>query len=272
MAISAILGGTLLCVLLILVYYLKNTWWLWAWMMVAVFELLMLWLYPVLIDPLFNKFGPIANKELENQIVSLVGKAGLQVRGVFQMDAGKRSKHTNAYFTGIGRIKRIVLFDTLLTSHPDEEILSIIAHEVGHWKRKHIYKELVFVQMLSLIGLYLFAKLLNWPLIYQTFGFQEPVAYVGLFLVGALMSPLGYFVRPLESAVSRKFEREADDVAFDLMGTTKPMCNALLRLTTDNLVNLVPHPIYAWFYYSHPPPVERISRLENLENIKEERK
>ena len=265
MAISAILSGILLSLLLALLSYLENTWWLWAWVMIGIFELVMLWLYPVLIAPLFNKFEPIMDEALKDRIVSLMEQAGLRVRGVFQMDAGKRSKHTNAYFTGIGRTKRIVLFDTLLASHPEEEIISVLAHEAGHWKKKHILKQLVVLEILSLIGLYVVARLLNWPFMYQTFGFAEPVAYVGLFLVGILMGPLSYFARPLGSAISRRFEREADAVALTLMETAKPMRDALIRLATENLANLVPHPFYAWFYYSHPPPSERISRLEHMD-------
>jgi STE24 endopeptidase len=265
MAISAILSGILLSLLLVLLFYLKDTWWMWAWVMIGVFELIMLWLYPVLIAPLFNKFEPISDEALKDRIISLMGKAGLRVSGVFQMDAGKRSKHTNAYFTGIGRTKRIVLFDTLLASHPEEEIISVLAHEAGHWKKKHTLKQLIVLEVLSLIGLYLVARVLNWPFMYQTFGFGDPVAYVGLFLVGTLMGPLGYFLRPLGSAISRKFEREADTLAVALMGTAKPMRDALIRLATENLANLVPHPLYAWFYYSHPPPAERISRLEHMD-------
>jgi STE24 endopeptidase len=231
--------------------------------MIGLFELLILWAYPVVIAPLFNKFEPIKDEGLKDKIVSLMERTGLRVKGVCQMDAGRRSKHTNAYFTGIGRTKRIVLFDTLLASHPEEEILSILAHEVGHWKKKHILKQLVVMEILSLIGLYLVARLLNWSLLYQTFGFGEPVAYVGLFLVGALISPLGYLMCPIGSAVSRKFEREADGVAVTLMETAKPMREALIRLAAENLANLVPHPLYAWFNYSHPPPVERISQLQD---------
>jgi STE24 endopeptidase len=265
MAISAVLSGVLLLLLLTLLHHFRNTWWLWAWMAIGVFELIMLWLYPVVIAPLFNKFEPISNEGLKDRIVSLMEKAGVRVRGVFQMDAGKRSKHTNAYFTGIGRTKRIVLFDTLLASHPEEEIISVLAHETGHWRKKHILKQLVVMEILSLVGLYLVAKVLNWPYLYQTFGFGEPVAYVGLVLVSALLSPLGYFFRPLGSAISRRFEREADTAAVTLMGTAEPMRDALRRLAAENLANLVPHPLYAWFYYSHPPSVERISRLEHME-------
>ena len=264
MALSFILGGIVIFFLLTLVFYIKNAWWFFAWIVISVFELLIMWLYPVVIAPLFNKFEPITNMELQNKIATLMGKAGIAVKGVFQMDAGKRSKHTNAYFTGIGRIKRIVLFDTLLESHPDEEILSVLAHETGHWMKKHIIKQLVLLEMLSLIGLFIVAKLINWQLIYQTFGFSEQIKYIGLFLVPVILGPLGYFMRPVGAALSRKYEREADDVAVSLMETSEPMKNALIKLSADNLANLAPHPLFSWFNYSHPPPVERIERLENM--------
>jgi STE24 endopeptidase len=265
LAISCILGGIVLSFLLALVYYFENSWWLLAWMAISVFELLIMWLYPVLIAPLFNKFEPITNEDLEAKIRGLMEKAGLAVKGVFQMDADKRSRHTNAYFTGIGRTKRIVLFNTLLDSHPDEEIISVLAHEAGHWIKKHTIKQLIMVEILSLIGLFILAKLLRWPLIYQTFGFEEQIAYVGLFLVSVVLSPLGYFLMPIESALSRRYEKEADEVAVKLLGTAAPMKEALIRLSADNLANLVPHPMFSWFNYSHPPPVERIERLEKLE-------
>jgi STE24 endopeptidase len=137
-----------------------------------------------------------------------------------------------------------------------------LAHEAGHWKKKHVLRMLVLLEILSLISFYVVSKLLNWPLLYQTFGFQESIVYVGLFLIGAFISLLGYFAQPLESAISRRFELEADDFASELMGTGKPMCSALKRLAADNLANLTPHPLYAWVNYSHPPLVERIARLE----------
>ena len=239
MALSFILGGIVIFFLLTLVFYIKNAWWFFAWIVISMFELLIMWLYPVLIAPLFNKFEPITNKELENKITSLMGKAGLAVKGEFQMDAGKRSKHTNAYFTGIGRTKRIVLFDTLLASHSDEELLSVLAHETGHWMKKHIIKQLVLLEILSLIGLFIIAKLVDWQLIYQTFGFPEQIKYIGLFLVPVILGPLGYFMRPVGAALSRKYEREADDVAVNLMETSEPMKNALIKLSADNLAGTV---------------------------------
>jgi STE24 endopeptidase len=260
--LSAILGGLLLGLLLALVVYGGETWWVWAWLGVGAFELIILWLFPRVIAPLFNKFEPIENQVLTHRIGTLMEKAGLRAKGVFKMDAGKRSKHTNAYFTGIGKSKRIVLFDTLLESHSEEEILSILAHEVGHWKKKHVIKQIVLLELLSLAIFYGVDKLLNWPLPYRTFGFQKYISYIGLFLIGAFLGPLGYFAQPLESAISRKFEREADDTVLDLMETAEPMKHALKRLAADNLANLTPHPLYAWFYYSHPPLAERIARLK----------
>jgi len=195
-------------------------------------------------------------------------KVGLRTRGIFKMDASKRSKHTNAFFVGLGRTKRIVLFDTLLASHTEEEMLAVLAHEAGHWKKKHILRMLVPLEILSLVSFYAVAKLLNWVLIYQTFGFQELPIYVGLFLIGAFISLLGFFAEPLESSISRRFEREADDFALELTGTANAMASALKRLAADNLANLSPHPLYAWFYYSHPPLVERIARLTPPEENK----
>ena len=264
LVLSALLGGLLLGVLLGLVVYGGSLWWFWAWVLLGFFQLLLLWLFPVVIAPLFNKFEPLENKQLEQRIEGLMEKVGLRLRGVFRMDASKRSKHTNAYFTGIGRTKRIVLFDTLLGSHTEDEILAVLAHEIGHWKKKHLLKQLLILETLSLAGLYLVSRLLNWTFIYTTFGFQEAIPYVGFFLIECLASPIGYFVQPLESAISRRFEWEADDYSLRLMGTPESICGALKRLASDNLSNLLPHPVYAWFYYSHPPLIDRLSRLQEV--------
>ena len=261
LVLAILLGGLVLGLLLVLVIHGGGAWWVWAWMLVGGFELLMLWLFPVVILPLFNKFEPIDNKGLEERIRTLIEEVGLRAKGIFKMDASKRSKHTNAFFVGIGRNKRIVLFDTLLASHTEEEILSVLAHEAGHWKKRHVLRMLVPLEVLSFVSFYVVAKFLNWSLLYRTFGFQESNVYVGLFLIGAFISLIGYFAQPLESAVSRRFEREADDFVLGLMETAEPMRSALKRLAADNLANLSPHPIYAWFYYSHPPLVERIERL-----------
>ena len=262
--IMVLMGGLLLWLSLSLVVYGGELWWLWAWALVGAFELLMLWLYPMFIAPLFNKFEPVDNVELSQRVHALMEKVGLRAKGVFKMDAGKRSRHTNAYFTGFGRSKRIVLFDTLLASHTVEEILAILAHEVGHWKRKHLLKEMLLLELISLLLFYVISRVLDWPLLYHTFGFQAPIPYVGFFLIGAWIGLIGFFAQPLQAAISRRFETEADDFAVVLMEARGAMRSALKRLAIDNLANLNPHPVYAWFYYSHPPLVERIERLDRL--------
>ncbi len=262
LVLSFLLGGVVLILVLALILHGGPYWWLWAWIAVGLFELLLLWLYPLILAPLFNKFEPIADAELVQRIEALMTRVGLKSKGVFRMDASKRSKHTNAYFTGLGKSKRIVLFDTLLSSHTPEETLAVLAHEMGHWKKKHILKQLIMVELLSLAGFYVTARLLDWPLLYQTFGFQAPSPYTGLFLIGTIFGPLGYFLQPIGARLSRRYEREADDFARKLIGTGDSLAEALKRLATDNLANLNPHPAYAWFYYSHPPLAERISHLK----------
>ncbi|MGZ6292156.1 MAG: M48 family metallopeptidase [Syntrophales bacterium] len=266
--ISGILSGILLGAMLALVYYAEHTWWLWVWLVFSAFQMLIVWLYPVLIAPLFNKFEPIENEALKEAIIALTAKVGLKTGGVFQVDAGKRSKHTNAYFTGLGKTKRIVLYDTLLKSHASEEILSVLAHEAGHWKKRHIIKQLILMETVSFVFLYLVYRLIDWPLLYQTFGFAERIPYVGLLLIAVLFGPVAFFLTPIGAMLTRRYEREADDFCYSLVGTTIPMINALKRLAKDNLANLHPHPFYAWFYYSHPPLTERIARLLGMKDAK----
>jgi STE24 endopeptidase len=243
-------------------------WWFWTWVVFASFQMLMIWVYPVVIAPLFNKYEPVRDEGLKEAIVAMMAKVGLKTEGVYQMDAGKRSRHTNAYFTGFGKTKRIVLFDTLIASHSRDEITSVLAHEIGHWKRRHILKQLLFMEVASLVVLWLASRLIAWPLLYETFGFTQPVPFVGLLLFGALFSPLTILLTPAVSAIQRRYEREADDFAFGLSATTAPLASALKRLAKDNLANLHPHPLYVRFYYSHSPLAERISQLQEMERRK----
>ena len=266
--ISSVLLGVLLSAMLALIHYVEQSWWFWVWFVFSGFQMLMVWLYPVLIAPLFNKYEPVQNEALKEAIIALMAKVGLKTEGVFQVDAGKRSTHTNAYFTGLGKTKRIVLYDTLLTSHSSDEILSVLAHEAGHWKKRHIMKQLVFTEAASLGMFYLIYRLMDWSLLYHTFGFEEKLPYAGLLLIAALFGTVSFFLTPLGAMAMRKFEREADDYCFNLIGTVKPMTDALKRLAKDNLSNLHPHPLYAWFYYSHPPLAERIARLQRGEDKK----
>jgi STE24 endopeptidase len=263
--ISLILLGSLLTALLALMDYSPHRWWLLVWLVFAFFQLMMLYLYPVVIAPLFNKYEKIKDEELREAIVNLMARVGLKTEGVYQMDAGKRSRHTNAYFTGLGKTKRIVLYDTLLTSHTSEEILSVLAHEIGHWRKRHILKQLILMEVLSLVVFYLISRFVEWPYLYQTFGFAQNLSYAGLFLATALLGPVAFLLTPFGTAIMRRFEREADEFAYTLTGTVAPLCNALKRLAKDNLSNLHPHPLYAWFYYSHPPLTERIAHLQHME-------
>jgi STE24 endopeptidase len=263
--ISAVLMGVMLSAFMAFILYLPKSWWFWAWVFFTMFEILLMWLYPVLIAPLFNKYEPIKDEELKEKITLLLAKVGLKAKGIFQVDEGKRSKHTNAYFTGIGKTKRIVLYDTLLDSHSHEEILAVLAHEIGHWKKKHILKQLIFMIVLSLVGLYFVYLIVNWPPLYGAFGLKYTPVYAGLLLVSIYLSCIGFFFSPLGAIISRRYEREADKMAHELTGTSEPMINALKRLAKDNLSNLHPHPLYVWFYYSHPPLIERIEYLQKMD-------
>ncbi len=263
--ISAVLMGILLSAFMAFILYLPKSWWFWAWIFFTSFEILLMWLYPVVIAPFFNKYEPIKDEVLKEKITALLAKVGLKAKGIFQVDEGKRSKHTNAYFTGIGKTKRIVLFDTLLASHSQEEILAVLAHEIGHWKKKHILKQLIFMIAASLVGFYLVYLLVNWPPLYSTFGLRQTPVYAGLLLVSVYFSCIGFFFSPLGAFISRRYEREADKMATELVGTSEPMINALKRLAKDNLSNLHPHPWYVWFYYSHPPLLERIEYLKSID-------
>jgi STE24 endopeptidase len=262
--LSAVLMGLLLSAFMAFILYLPQSWWFWAWVFFTMFEILLMWLFPVVIAPLFNKFEPIKDELLKEKIIALMAQVGLKAKGIYQVDEGKRSKHTNAYFTGIGKTKRIVLFDTLLASHSPEEILAVLAHEIGHWKKKHILKQLIFMIAASLAVLYFTYLIVNWAPLYSTFGLKQTPVYAGLLLVSLYLSCIGFFLSPLGAIITRRYEREADKMARDLVGTSEPMINALKRLAKDNLTNLHPHPMYVWFYYSHPPLIERIEYLQKM--------
>jgi len=258
--VSAVLLVLLLTPLLFLIRY-SDLWWLFSWAFIIAFQILALWLYPVVIAPLFNKYEPVRDESLREEIIALSRKGGIHVEGVYQVDAAKRSRHSNAYFTGLGRTKRIVLFDTLLASHSGAEILAVLAHEIGHWTRKHVLKQIAYFSAVSLLLFFLASLLLRQPALYRDFGFGGTVPYAGLLLIGLLLQPLAFFLTPAGAAVSRKYEVQADDESVRLLGGPEPLISALKRLAKDNLANLHPHPLFAGFYYSHPPLAGRIARL-----------
>ena len=225
--LSLLLFSLVFSLILWLIQAAPQFWWVWGFLFLSVFQLVLAVLYPVLIAPLFNKFEAIQEEDLKEKISGLMKKAGVGLKGIFQMDAGKRSGHTNAYFTGLGKTKRVVLFDTLLQAHPQEEILGILAHELGHYKRRHILKLFLLFAASTLAGLYLAARLLDWSGLYFSFGFDEPKAYVGLFLLGLIGQKAGFFLVPFSLALSRRFERQADDYALAKMGTAEPLIGPL---------------------------------------------
>jgi len=260
--LALILGGLLLSLLLVLVKYGGAFWWVWAWAAFFSFQVLITVLYPTLIAPIFNKFTPVENTSLANKIASLAEREGLSIRGIFQMDAEKRSRHTNAYFAGLGKTKRIVLFDTLIRSHEEDEVLAVLAHETGHLKKHHIKKQAFLTGAASFLLLYVASKMIHWDLMYTSFGFAEKPLYVGLLLVAFLWEPVAFLLSPLAMTLSRRFEREADAYAASALESATPLIKALKKMARDNLSNLRPHPLYVRFNYSHPPLVERIETLK----------
>jgi STE24 endopeptidase len=264
LAVTVIIGTVLLSLLLIMVTYAGSSWWIWAWLFFFSFQILLTVIYPTVIAPIFNRFTPVDQSDLTMKIEHLAKNEGLTLKGIFQMDAAKRSRHTNAYLSGLGKSKRIVLFDTLIEAHEDDEILAVLAHEMGHLKRNHIKKQLVIMGLSSVALFYLASLMVTWQTMYQSFGFYSMQAYVGLFLVVVLWEPVGFFLSPIAMAVSRRFEREADRHAFEVMKAAEPFILALKKMARDNLSNLRPHPLYVWFNYSHPPLLERIKTLQNM--------
>jgi len=260
--VAAVLGTLLLAALLLMVRYAGQTWWLWAWAVVLAFQILITVLYPTIIAPLFNEFIPLEDPDLKSGVEALATGQGLNIEGIFQMDATKRTRHTNAYFSGLGKAKRIVLFDSLIATHGKDEILAVLAHEIGHQKKNHIKKQLALISLVSLLLFYLASKLLTYEPMYVSFGFSSMPHYAGLFLVSVLWEPVAFFLSPMGMAISRKFEREADFYSLGILNTARPLAEALKKMAKDNLANLRPHPVFVLFNYSHPPLLERIEYLE----------
>ncbi len=265
LAISAAIG---IPVLLALFWFMDRTgpfWWIWAFAAMTAFQLVMSILAPLVIAPMFNKFTPLPDGPLKEKIVELADRLRFRTKGIFVVDSSKRSRHSNAYFTGLGRAKRIVLFDTLVSSNTEEEIVSVLAHEIGHEKRHHVTKGLAVSVAISLAGFWILSLLVHWPPLYQAFGFAQPGYHSLLVLVAFCSGPFTFFLQPLFTMRSRKQEYEADRFAVKSVGTAAGLKSALLRLSKDNLSNLSPHPLYSFFHYSHPTLAERIAALDRAE-------
>ncbi|OHE56789.1 MAG: peptidase M48 [Thermodesulfovibrio sp. RBG_19FT_COMBO_41_18] len=260
--VSTILMGIVALVGLWLIQSSPNYWWIWVWGFFLIFSLFMIYISPYVIEPLFNKFTPIEEEGIEDKIKKLMQKVNLKVSRVFKMDASKRSRHTNAYFTGIGRVKRIILYDTLLEKMNHDEILSVLAHEAGHWKKKHVLKMIIVLELISLIGIYISFRILQTDLLTALFQIKQGTFFAKVIILGFIGGIISFPFIPLSNYVSRRFEREADRFACELTGNSESMASALIKLSKDNLSNLHPHPFYAAFYYSHPPVVQRIKDIK----------
>ena len=265
LALAAVLGSLVAVVALVMVQSSPLWWWLWVWFFLLFFGIFMMYISPYLIEPLFFKFEPIKTEGLEEKIRALMERAGLKVSRVFQVDASRRSRHSNAYFTGIGRVKRIVLFDTLIEQMTEDEILAVLAHEVGHWKKRHVLKRIVLTEAMAFCGLFLAFRMLTWRGLPGLVGLVDASFYARVVIVGFIGSLVSFALTPLFAFLSRKDEREADLFASELTNQPEAMASALVKLSRENLSNLHPHPLYAKFYYSHPPVVERVRQLRREE-------
>ena len=264
--IGALIGLPIAALMLWLMGAAGALWWLWAWGAWMVFNLLVLVLYPTVIAPLFNKFEPLADESLKARVQSLMARCGFQSKGLFVMDGSKRSAHANAYFTGFGAAKRVVFFDTLLNKLSPSEVEAVLAHELGHFKHKHVTKRLVAMFALSLAGFALLGWLSQQTWFYTALGVQPsmttPNDALALLLFLLVIPVFTFFVSPLFSMLSRRHEFEADAYACEQASGTD-LAAALLKLHEDNATTLTPDPLYARFYYSHPPASERLAALNH---------
>jgi STE24 endopeptidase len=257
LGLALVIGFPLLWGLLSLVGVAGNAWWIWGFALVFSFQLLMLVLYPKLILPLFNKLTPLPDGDLRARLLALSDRTGFKASTIQVMDGSKRSGHSNAFFTGFGKFRRIVLFDTLIGQLSSDELEAVLAHEVGHYKRGHIPKMLAVSALLMLGGFAVIAWLARSAWFSPAFGLPAD-ELASAFLLFSLLSGLATFwFTPLGNLFSRKHEYEADAFARDAMGGPGPIVGALRKLAQKNLSNLTPHPWYSGFYYSHPTLVER---------------
>jgi STE24 endopeptidase len=262
--ISSILMALLISVGLFLIQKSPDMWWLWVWCFFLVFGIFMMYISPYVIEPLFHKFTPVDDEELESGIRGLMDKVGIKVSRVFKMDASKRTKHTNAYFTGIGKVKRIVLYDTLIEKMDKDEIISVLAHEAGHWKKRHLLKHIIATEAIALIAIYVAYHLLQGDFLIELFHIEKSSFFAKVIILGFIGSIVTFPFSPVSHYFSRRHENEADKYSYELTGNSESMISALVKLSKDNLSNLHPHPLYALFHYSHPPVLERIKSIREL--------
>lgn len=259
--LSLLLGCPLLVLVLKLVEWTGGAWWLWAWGALLGFQLLMMVLAPVIIMPLFNKFTPLPDGALRERLLALAERTRFRARSIQVMDGSKRSRHSNAFFTGLGRFRKIVIFDTLIAQLTEPELEAVLAHEIGHYKLRHIVKLLAGSALSSLAGFYALSVLAKADGFCRAFGFAPGNLAPVLLLFGLLAGVVTFWLSPVFHAWSRRYEYQADAFAKRTLGDAQPLITALRKLNEKNLSNLTPHPLYSGFYYSHPTLQEREQAL-----------
>ncbi|HIP07881.1 MAG TPA: M48 family peptidase [Mariprofundaceae bacterium] len=260
-ALMTVIAAPLIWVILWLMASAGNLWWLWAWAVWVGFSLLMMWAYPTFIAPLFNKFEPMKDESLKEAIESLLKRCGFESNGLYQMDGSKRSSHGNAYFTGFGKTKRIVFYDTLLDQLSTNETLAVLAHELGHFKRNHIKKRMVVTFAIFLAGFAIMGWLAGQAWFYEGLGVSQASNYMLLILFMLVMPVFSFFISPVMSMYSRKHEFEADDYAKE-HAEAADLISALVKMYEDNAATLTPDSLYSAWHDSHPPAPVRIAHLE----------
>ena len=260
--LAVLLGYPLLVLVLKLVEWTGPWWWAWAWGTLMAFQLLMAVLAPVVIMPIFNKFTPLPEGGLRERLLRLAERTRFRARSIQVMDGSKRSRHSNAFFTGFGGFRKIVLFDTLIQQLAEPELEAVLAHEIGHFKKKHIPKMLAVSALGSLAGFYLLAWLAKQPWFCRSFGFDRYNIALAVLLFGLLSGLATFWFSPLVHWWSRRYEYQADAFAAQVMQEPGSLIGALRKLNEKNLSNLTPHPLYSGFYYSHPTLLERERALQ----------
>ena len=259
--LSALLGAPLLAgILAFFVYAGTNAWW-YCWVAVTIYMLGVQFIAPTWIMPLFNKFTPLETGELKSAILSYAGSINFPIENVYVMDGSRRSSKSNAFFTGFGKHRRIVLFDTLIKRHTTGELLAVLAHEMGHYKKKHILQTMVLGILQMGIMLYLLSIFISYQGLFDAFYMQQQSVYAGLIFFTMLYSPLSFFIGIFMQMLSRKNETEADRFSAETTNDPQSMVAALKKLSVHNLTNLMPHPLYVFLNYSHPPVLQRINEL-----------
>ena len=255
-----ILGAPLILAALWLMQETGALWWVYVWLLWSGFMLLLVWAYPTLIAPIFNKFTPLKEDSVRKRIQSLLERTGFRSRGIFVMDGSRRSAHGNAYFTGFGKTKRVVFFDTLLKHLGEKEIEAVLAHELGHFKRRHVIKRMILTFSMSLVGLAILGWLVMQPWFYAGLGITHPSTHAALMLFMLIGPVFTFFLQPLIAWGSRRYEYEADSFAAEQTDAGE-LVSALVKLYKENASTLTPDPLHSAFYDSHPPAALRITHL-----------